>query len=163
MDNYGQRPQSATMPSRSTQADTLLGDVRIRARNRLIVISGRQVLEAYAAWVAAAPEVQHKKPVRSVPAIAAANHPDPTDYSLAQAALRLTRERRSLQFERDGALSIAEAAVLSGFSRQTVSAMFQDQKGVITINRPETMHKRGYKSIRIPRDVYERVIRKITN
>jgi AraC-like DNA-binding protein len=153
----------SAMSSPSMQVDTLQGDVRIRARNRLIVLSGRQVLEAYAAWVAAAPEVRHKKPARSVRATAAADHPNPTDYSLAQAAQRLTRERRALQSERDGALSIAEAAAESGFSQSTIANMFESEKGVLVINRPETMHKRRYRRIQIPRSVYDRVMRKIAN
>ena len=61
------------------------------------------------------------------------------------------------------ALTVAEVAELSGYSRQTITRMFANERGVRTINRPETMHKRSYRSIRIPRDVYERVIGKITN
>ena len=36
------------------------------------------------------------------------------------------------------------------------------QPGVIVLERPEKMHKRRYRSIRIPRAVYERVIEEIT-
>ena len=61
------------------------------------------------------------------------------------------------------ALTVAEVAELSGYSRQTITRMFANERGVRTINRPETMHKRSYRSIRIPRHVYERVIGKITN
>jgi len=59
-------------------------------------------------------------------------------------------------------LTVAEVAELSGYSRQTITRMFEDEKGVSIMNRPETTRKRSYRSIRIPRDVYERVIRKIT-
>jgi AraC-like DNA-binding protein len=61
------------------------------------------------------------------------------------------------------ALTVAEVAALTGFSRQTVTRLFQNETGVLVIKRSETMHKRGYRSIRIPRPVYERVIRKVTN
>jgi hypothetical protein len=61
------------------------------------------------------------------------------------------------------ALSVAEVAELTGFSRQTVTKMFEDEPGVLIIDRPETMNKRSYRSIRIPRTVYERVIRRVSN
>jgi predicted DNA-binding transcriptional regulator AlpA len=60
-------------------------------------------------------------------------------------------------------LTVAEVVELTGFSRQTVTRMFEDEAGVLIINRPETMHKRSYRSIRIPRPVYERVVRRVAN
>jgi len=59
------------------------------------------------------------------------------------------------------ALTVAEAAELTGFSPQTVTRMFEREPGVLVLSRPESMHKRGYRSIRIPRAVYERVIMRI--
>jgi hypothetical protein len=59
--------------------------------------------------------------------------------------------------------TVAEVAELTGFSRQTVTRMFEDEPGVLVICRPETMHKRSYRSIRIPRTVYERVVRRFAN
>ena len=64
---------------------------------------------------------------------------------------------------RKAALTVAEVAELTGFSRQTVTRMFEDEAGVLVISRPEAMHKRSYRSIRIPRAVYERVVRRVTN
>jgi predicted DNA-binding transcriptional regulator AlpA len=60
------------------------------------------------------------------------------------------------------ALSIAEVATLTGFSRQTITRMFEKEPGVRVIDRPETLHKRSYRSLRIPRNVYERVVRRVT-
>ncbi len=60
------------------------------------------------------------------------------------------------------ALTVAEVAALTGFSIRTVTRMFQDERGVIVLARSETMHKRRYRSIRIPRAVYERVIGKLS-
>jgi len=51
---------------------------------------------------------------------------------------------------------------MTGFSRTTVARIFQDEKGVIVLERPERMHKRKYRSVRIPRAVYERVIRRLS-
>ena len=65
--------------------------------------------------------------------------------------------------DRDGALSIEQAAKESGWSRQTVTRMFEDAPGVLIITRPETLHKRAHRSIRIPRKVYERVLRNLAN
>jgi len=61
------------------------------------------------------------------------------------------------------ALSVAKVATLTGFFRQTVSRMFEDEPGVLVISRPETRNKRSYRSIRIPRHVYVRVVRRIAN
>jgi predicted DNA-binding transcriptional regulator AlpA len=58
--------------------------------------------------------------------------------------------------------TVAEVAAMTGFSRQTITRMFEREPGVIVIQRPETMHKRRHRTIRIPRPVYVRVIRKIT-
>ena len=60
------------------------------------------------------------------------------------------------------ALTVREIAGLTGFSRQTVTRMFENEKGVLVVARPEEMHKRGYRSIRIPREVYERVVRRLS-
>jgi len=51
---------------------------------------------------------------------------------------------------------------MTGLSRDTITRMFQTEPGVIVINRPSANHKRRYRSIRIPRAVYERVLRKVT-
>ncbi len=56
------------------------------------------------------------------------------------------------------ALTVAEAAQLSGLSRMTITRLFENERGVIVLARPETMHKRKYRSIRIPRPIFERVI-----
>ena len=58
--------------------------------------------------------------------------------------------------------TVREVAALTGFSRNTISRMFESEPGVIVITRPERMHKQRYRSIRIPRAVYERVIQKYT-
>lgn len=55
--------------------------------------------------------------------------------------------------------TIAEIAKMTGLSRQTITRLFEKEPGVIILRRLERKHKRGYRSIRIPRPVYERVIR----
>ena len=60
------------------------------------------------------------------------------------------------------AYSVAEVEELIGFSARTITRMFENEKGVLVLERPESTHKRRYRSIRIPRVVYERVMRKIT-
>jgi hypothetical protein len=59
------------------------------------------------------------------------------------------------------ALTVGEVATLTGLSRQTVTELFEHERGVLILGRPETMHKRRYRSLRIPRAVYERVIGKL--
>jgi AraC-like DNA-binding protein len=58
--------------------------------------------------------------------------------------------------------TVAEIAALTGLSRQTVTRLFERERGVIILGRPESTHKRSYRSIRIPRAVYERVIGRLT-
>ncbi len=60
------------------------------------------------------------------------------------------------------AYNVTEVAALTGFSRGTVIRMFERERGVLILGRPESMHKRRYRSIRIPRAVYERVINRLT-
>lgn len=58
--------------------------------------------------------------------------------------------------------TVAELAAMTGLSRSTITRMFESETGVIVLERPETMHKRRYRTIRIPRHVYQRVIGKLT-
>jgi hypothetical protein len=62
----------------------------------------------------------------------------------------------------DRALTVAEVAALTGFSRQTITRLFEHEPGVLILARPTTNHKQRYRSIRIPRAVYERVVRRLT-
>ena len=55
-------------------------------------------------------------------------------------------------------LTVAEVAALTGFSRQTITRMFQAEPGVLVTKRASGNHKQRYRSIRIPRAVCERVI-----
>jgi hypothetical protein len=58
--------------------------------------------------------------------------------------------------------TVDEVAALTGFSRNTVTRMFEHERGVLILGRPESLHKRPYRSIRIPRAVYERVVHRLT-
>lgn len=60
------------------------------------------------------------------------------------------------------AYTVDEVARMTGLSRRTVTRMFEVERGVIVLEREEKTHKRRYRSIRIPRAVYERVIRRIS-
>lgn len=55
-----------------------------------------------------------------------------------------------------------EVAEMLGVTEPTVRKMFAKEKGVIILERPETMNKRRYQSMRIPRAVLERVLRGLT-
>jgi len=58
-------------------------------------------------------------------------------------------------------LTVPEVAKLTGFSRTTVTRMFEEEPGVLILRRPEKMHKRVYRSIRIPLAVYERMLTRL--
>lgn len=60
-------------------------------------------------------------------------------------------------------LTVKEVSELMGFSRRTIVRLFQKERDVIIVERPEKMHKRVYRSIRIPRVVYERVLWQLSN
>jgi hypothetical protein len=62
----------------------------------------------------------------------------------------------------DHVLTVANVAALTGFSRDTITRMFQNEPGVLVLARPSANHKRRYRSIRIPRAVYERVVYRLT-
>ncbi len=59
------------------------------------------------------------------------------------------------------AYTMADVARLMGFSQPTIKRMFQNEPGVIKLDRPTEMNKRRYCNIRIPRHVYERVKRRL--
>lgn len=63
--------------------------------------------------------------------------------------------------EDKAAYTVAEVAALTGFSRNTVIRLFERERGVLVLGRPESMHKRRYRSIRIPRAAYKRVLAKL--
>ena len=53
--------------------------------------------------------------------------------------------------------SVAEMCVLLGCSRWTVIRLFEKEPGVLIHLKPETLHKRRRRMIRIPHAVYLRV------
>lgn len=59
------------------------------------------------------------------------------------------------------ALTVDEVAKLMGMSRRTVTRLFEAERGVIVLDRPTEMNKRRYRSLRIPRAVYERVVERM--
>ncbi len=60
------------------------------------------------------------------------------------------------------AYKVHEVAALMGFSVPTIIKMFQHEPGVIIVDHAEQMNKRRYRCIRIPRAVYQRVLRRLT-
>lgn len=60
------------------------------------------------------------------------------------------------------AFNVDEIAALTGFHRDTITKMFEREPGVLILERPGKMNKRRYRSIRIPRAVYERVMKGLT-
>jgi hypothetical protein len=56
--------------------------------------------------------------------------------------------------------TVAEVAKMLNYSPQMITRLFENEKGVLIVERQAK--KRNYRSIRIPRAVYERVIRKLS-
>ncbi|GGG71858.1 hypothetical protein GCM10011585_12650 [Edaphobacter dinghuensis] len=54
--------------------------------------------------------------------------------------------------------TVDEVAKMTGFHRNTVTKLFENEPGVIILERPTTMNKQRYRTIRIPHFVYERVV-----
>ena len=57
--------------------------------------------------------------------------------------------------------TVAEVAAMLRLSRPTITRLFEKESGVIMLSRPETMHKRRRRMIRIPHAVYLRVRAKL--
>jgi hypothetical protein len=53
--------------------------------------------------------------------------------------------------------SVAEIAQLWNVSSNTVRSVFKDEPGIIEFGHEEFLHKRGYKTIRVPESVLRRV------
>jgi len=58
--------------------------------------------------------------------------------------------------------TVKELALLWHLGVDTVRAMFENEPGVLRVDRPETVHKRAYCTMRIPESVARRVYRKWT-
>jgi len=58
--------------------------------------------------------------------------------------------------------SIKEVAQLTGFSERTVTKLFEKEPGVLIYEVQRRRKRASYRTIRIPRRVYERVIRRYT-
>ncbi len=57
--------------------------------------------------------------------------------------------------------TVDEVAALTGLSRSTVTRLFEHELVVLVLGRPETKHNGSYRSICIPRAVYERVVKRL--
>jgi hypothetical protein len=55
-------------------------------------------------------------------------------------------------------LTVAEVAVILKVSTDTVIRRFGSESGVVDLGSPERKHKRGYRVLRIPRHVLDRVL-----
>ena len=58
--------------------------------------------------------------------------------------------------------SVAEVAALTGLSARTITKLFENERGVIVYEVPSLRRTRRYRTIRIPRHVYERVLRRLS-
>ena len=58
--------------------------------------------------------------------------------------------------------TVAEVANLTGFSVQTVIRIFAKERGVLIYDANHPRRRASYRSIRIPRYVYRRVMRDLT-
>jgi hypothetical protein len=56
------------------------------------------------------------------------------------------------------ALTVPQIAAMTGRLRRTIFRRFHHEPGVWKFVRPERKHKRRYRTLRIPRAVYDRVI-----
>jgi hypothetical protein len=58
--------------------------------------------------------------------------------------------------------TVTEVAAMMRLSERTVTKIFENEKGVLIYEVPRLRKRASYRSIRIPRYVYERVIRRIS-
>jgi hypothetical protein len=58
--------------------------------------------------------------------------------------------------------TVAEVAGLTGLSKQTITRLFERERGVIIYEEKRPRKRASYRVIRIPRHVYKRVLGKMT-
>ena len=59
--------------------------------------------------------------------------------------------------------TVGQVSKMMGLSARVVIRLFENEKGVLIYEVPNVLRKRrGYRTIRIPRHVYERVVRRCT-
>jgi len=58
--------------------------------------------------------------------------------------------------------TVGDVAKLTGFSVQTIIRIFAQERGVLIYEPKRTRKRASYRSIRIPRHVYRRVLQKLT-
>jgi len=58
--------------------------------------------------------------------------------------------------------TVREIAESLKLSRGVITRLFENEPGIVVWGNPERMHKRKYRTFRVPRSVYERVLRRIT-
>lgn len=58
--------------------------------------------------------------------------------------------------------TVNEVAAILGMTRRTVLRIFEGEPGVLELTRPEAVHKRRYRSLRIPRAVVDRVLARLS-
>jgi hypothetical protein len=57
--------------------------------------------------------------------------------------------------------TVAQLARRWGWSAKTVIRVFEDEPGVLILDRAETRFKRGYRTLTIPKSVADRVHRRL--
>ena len=83
---------------------------------------------------------------------AGSSHALHTVSGLAAPAIELAREKH---------YSVIEIAELWALSEKTVRRIFEREPGVIHWSTEEKLHKRGYRTLRVPETVLHRVHRKL--
>jgi hypothetical protein len=59
--------------------------------------------------------------------------------------------------------SVAEVSAMTGLSARVIAKIFQNERGVLIYESPNPRRKRAtYRTIKIPRHVYERVMRRLS-
>jgi hypothetical protein len=67
----------------------------------------------------------------------------------------------AIELAREKHYSVIEIAKLWALSEKTVRKIFESEPGVIHWTADERLHKRGYRTIRVPESVLHRVHRKL--
>src|SRR5438876_10771351 len=86
---------------------------------------------------------------------------DEAQGQMRQRQLPVVQEFRPDSRPRVTPYSIYELVELHGLSRRTVILLYENEAGVQILNRPEAMHKRRYRTMRVPHQVYQRVKSKL--
>lgn len=81
-------------------------------------------------------------------------------WMTARGAAQSKGSHTAVWFGASDMLTVSQIAAIAGRSRRTIIRWFETEPDVFVMDNPETLHKRRYRTLRIPRTVLDRVMQR---